>query len=118
MQKLAIVRGATLNKWEMQNYEPLANSFSITAIGGKPKLSAADEIKVPISYCWSPAKYFMTGLKLTAANALWGSPSYLLGLKNKLRPFDIINTIETFNPATLAALNSKRANPQQKLITL
>ncbi|RJQ13373.1 MAG: glycosyltransferase [Nitrospiraceae bacterium] len=30
-RKIAIVRGANLNKWEMQNYEPLAERFDITA---------------------------------------------------------------------------------------
>ncbi|RJQ47249.1 MAG: glycosyltransferase [Nitrospiraceae bacterium] len=30
-KKLAIVRGANLNKWEMQNYEPLSDCFDITA---------------------------------------------------------------------------------------
>ena len=117
MKKIIIVRGPTLNKWEIQNYEPLANYFSISAIGGKPKLSANNEILMPISYCWSPAKYFMNSrIKLLIANAIWGSPYYLIGLKNKLKTFDIVNTVETFNPATLAALNSKLKNPKQKLV--
>lgn len=31
IKKLAIVRGANLNKWEMQNYEPLSDTYDITA---------------------------------------------------------------------------------------
>ncbi len=30
-RKVAVVRGANLNKWEMQNYEPLLDSYDITA---------------------------------------------------------------------------------------
>ncbi|MEW6599421.1 MAG: glycosyltransferase [Nitrospirota bacterium] len=31
LKKIAIVRGASLNKWEMQNYEPLSGCYDITA---------------------------------------------------------------------------------------
>ncbi len=31
IKKIAIVRGANLNKWEMQNYEPMQESFELTA---------------------------------------------------------------------------------------
>lgn len=31
IKKIAIVRGANLNKWEMQNYEPLSDIYDITA---------------------------------------------------------------------------------------
>ena len=35
LPKLAIIRGANLNKWDMQFYEPLMNRYDITAFGSQ-----------------------------------------------------------------------------------
>ncbi|MBI5408133.1 MAG: glycosyltransferase [Nitrospirae bacterium] len=48
MKKIAIVRGSNLNKWELQNYEPLSDTFAITAYTTERTCFDLDEIRLPI----------------------------------------------------------------------
>lgn len=48
MKKVAIVRGANLNKWEMQNYEPLMDRYDITAFTTTEGCFDTSQIKFPI----------------------------------------------------------------------
>ncbi|MBI5741902.1 MAG: glycosyltransferase [Nitrospirae bacterium] len=48
LKKVAIVRGANLNKWEMQNYEPLLDSFDITAYTTTQSSFDISQIKLPV----------------------------------------------------------------------
>ncbi len=47
-KKLAIVRGANINKWEMQNYEPLRDMYSITAYTTEPHVFDLSHIQFPV----------------------------------------------------------------------
>jgi len=48
IKKVGIVRGANLNKWEMQNYEPLADLYDITAYTTSPTCFDISKIIVPV----------------------------------------------------------------------
>jgi GT2 family glycosyltransferase/ubiquinone/menaquinone biosynthesis C-methylase UbiE len=48
VKKVALVRGASLNKWEMQNYEPLTESYDITAYTTTQGYFDTGKIKLPI----------------------------------------------------------------------
>ncbi|MBI5098519.1 MAG: glycosyltransferase [Nitrospirae bacterium] len=48
LKKVAIVRGANLNKWEMQNYEPLSDRFDITAYTTTQTCFDINQIKMPV----------------------------------------------------------------------
>ncbi len=48
IKKVAIVRGASLNKWEMQNYEPLMDIYDITAYTTSQTYFDISNIKLPI----------------------------------------------------------------------
>jgi glycosyltransferase involved in cell wall biosynthesis len=48
MKKIAIVRGSNLNKWEMQNYEPLMDRFDITAYSTARPHYDISQIKMPV----------------------------------------------------------------------
>ena len=48
VRKVAIVRGANLNKWEMQNYEPLQDSFELTAYATNQTNFDISNIKLPV----------------------------------------------------------------------
>jgi glycosyltransferase involved in cell wall biosynthesis/2-polyprenyl-3-methyl-5-hydroxy-6-metoxy-1,4-benzoquinol methylase len=48
IKKVAIVRGANLNKWEMQNYEPLSDSYGITAYTTSRTCFNISKIKLPV----------------------------------------------------------------------
>jgi GT2 family glycosyltransferase/glycosyltransferase involved in cell wall biosynthesis/ubiquinone/menaquinone biosynthesis C-methylase UbiE/TolA-binding protein len=47
-RKVAVVRGASLNKWEMQNYEALTDSYDITAYTTTQGYFDTEKIKLPI----------------------------------------------------------------------
>ncbi|MDD3887323.1 MAG: glycosyltransferase family 4 protein [Patescibacteria group bacterium] len=115
--KVAIIRGSTINKWEMQNYEPLNKNFEVEGIYAKPSFFDTSDIKFPLKNFFSPAKYIAripNGHYL--GSFLWGNFDRPFFLKKYLAKFDIINTIETFYPYTIQALDSKKKNPKQKVI--
>jgi glycosyltransferase involved in cell wall biosynthesis len=47
-KKIAIVRGANLNKWEIQNYEPLTDRYDITAYTTIQTKYDISQIEIPI----------------------------------------------------------------------
>jgi GT2 family glycosyltransferase len=47
-RRVAIVRGANLNKWEMQNYESLANHYDITAYATEAHAFDISNISLPV----------------------------------------------------------------------
>lgn len=70
LPKVAIIRGPNLNLWEMQNYEPLVNSFDITAYTTTKPNFDLEKIKLPIVKLspdpQNPA--YMTGLEFALFN--------------------------------------------------
>ena len=46
--KIGIVRGPFLNKWEMQNFEPLLDGNEVTAFSTGSNVFPVDEIKIPV----------------------------------------------------------------------
>jgi glycosyltransferase involved in cell wall biosynthesis/2-polyprenyl-3-methyl-5-hydroxy-6-metoxy-1,4-benzoquinol methylase len=48
VKKIAIVRGANLNKWEMQNYEPLQESFELTAYTTNQTNFDISKLSIPV----------------------------------------------------------------------
>ncbi|MFA6296293.1 MAG: glycosyltransferase [Patescibacteria group bacterium] len=115
--KVAIVRGATINKWEMQNYEPLAKNFSVEGIYAKPQFFKTEDIKLPLMNFFSLAKPINDSkIGHYFGEFFFGNIDYPFFLTKYLSKFDIINTIETFNPYTIQSLDSKKKNPKQKVI--
>ncbi|UCH81556.1 MAG: glycosyltransferase [Nitrospiraceae bacterium] len=47
-RKIAIVRGANLNKWEMQNYEPMLESFDLKAFTSDQTNFDISNIEIPV----------------------------------------------------------------------
>ncbi|MBI4697844.1 MAG: glycosyltransferase [Nitrospirae bacterium] len=45
---VAIVRGPNLNKWEMQNYEPLMDRFDLTAYTTSKHNFTLDDVRIPV----------------------------------------------------------------------
>ncbi len=48
LKKVAIIRGANLNQWEMQNYESLQGSFDITAYATNQTIFDISNINLPV----------------------------------------------------------------------
>ena len=79
MKKVAIVRGSNLNKWEMQNYEPLMDRFDITAYSTAGPHYDISKIKIPIVQLPSHPEH---------------PDTYMPGLEDHLADKDIVFTAD------------------------
>lgn len=76
--RVAILRGPNLNHWEMQNYEPLCNTYDITAYTTNQPSFDLSHIKFPV-------------VKLPASPH---NPAYMMDLESALMDKDIIYTAD------------------------
>lgn len=115
--RIAIVRGASLNKFEMQYYEPLAARHEITCFGSTKPVYDITEIYLPIVKlpCLGQVLGFVPGA-IKALSYLFGDPQGLIGLESKLAGFDIAHTAELFSFYTHQALLAKKRGKVMKVV--
>ena len=108
---LAIVRGANLNKFQMQTYELLADKYDITAYSTYNHHFNLDDIHVPVKrlHCLDE---FTDRLPwpfrgLLFATYISGFNHYMVGLEKELRDSDIVHVEETFNGYSYQAIRAK-----------
>lgn len=113
--KIAIVRGPSLNPWEMQNYLPLAKKHQLLLVGSKNTrfLPAGRHGKVQRGFkvekliCLGEIfNRIPGGIKLLYH--LFGDPQPLLGLEKTIAGFDIVHTAETANYYSLQAIRARQ----------
>ncbi len=107
--RVALVRGATLNHWEMQSYASLTVRFDVTAFGSD--LGSFDRDSVPFPVRTLPG--LLERAKRLPGFKQWYLSRYeynevMLGLGHALLGYDLIHTSETFNPYSLQALHASR----------
>ena len=112
--KIAVVRGAFLNKYEMQFFEPLCDKFSLTAFGSTH--SFHDVFDFPVVKSWSPMDLPSFPFKMSLLNRVFTDAHYLVGLESKLKGFDIVHTAESYFHYTQQALNAKKAGYVKKVV--
>lgn len=113
-QKVAIVRGKFLNKYEMQFFEPLVKDFDITAFGSLSPFQsdfAFPTVKLPCPMDLPDFPY-----KMQILNRMFVDAHYLWGLENKLRGFGLVHTAETYYHYTQQCLNARRDGKVKKVI--
>lgn len=116
MKKVAMLRGSNLNKWEMQNYEPLIRAYDITAFTSKNSAFDTGSINFPVVKVQSLYDKFAM-LPIYRDHILRrGGRKYFPRLERRINGFDIIHTAETHNEYSLQAINSKKQNKNQKVI--
>jgi glycosyltransferase involved in cell wall biosynthesis len=112
--KVAIIRGAFLNPFEIQNYYSLAKKYKLTCFSSKFPINS--HIGLPLQKLWSltdiPIPY-----KYQIFNRLFKDAHYLLGLENKLRNFDIVHVAETYYHYTYQAIRAKQKGIVKKVIS-
>ena len=105
--RVAIVRGATLNHWEMQSYASLRAQFDVTVFGSDRGSFDHDRMPFPVhtlpgllerSRQWPGVRQWY--LRRYEHNEV------LLGLCRALHGYDLIHTAETFNPYSRQALRA------------
>jgi alpha-maltose-1-phosphate synthase len=112
--KVAIVRGAFLNAYEMQFYEPLIQHFDITAFASKHPFHST--FSFPTKKLYSPMDITGIPFKMPIINRLFTDAHYLLGLEKQLEGFDLVHTAETYYHYTQQALAAKRQKKVKKVI--
>jgi alpha-maltose-1-phosphate synthase len=113
-KKVAIVRGAFLNKYEMQFYEPLAKEYDITAFGSL--FPFHDRFAFPVIKLPSPMDIPEFPYKLPVLNRLFTDAHHLYGLEERLRGFDLVHSAELYYRYTQQALDAKAKGYVPKVI--
>jgi alpha-maltose-1-phosphate synthase len=96
--RVALLRGADLNPYEMQAYEPLLGEFDLLAVGRRQGRHETDLIGIPIHLLASVSQHrHLSGMwrRARARNIANGDPDRLFGLSRLVRGFDILHTAET-----------------------
>lgn len=98
--KIAIVRGVDLNKFEMQNYEPLAKKYDMTAYSTYDCNFDICKINIPIKKLHSPTEFmkhvpFSIRIYLNMLfGKIFGDVNQLFGLEEELKDKDIVHVAE------------------------
>lgn len=144
--KVAIVRGAFLNPFELQNFYPLVKG-SLDGVhtersrsarsrgdtrdlrddkgeGRKYDLRAissmhpiSEDIEIPLTKTYALTDLPNFPFKYQIINRLAVDAHYLLGLEQLLRGFDIAHVAETYYHYTIQAINAKKKGYVKKVIS-
>lgn len=112
--RIAIIRGAFLNRYEMQFFEQLVDRYDITAFGSQKPFH--DTFTFPVVKLPSPMDIPEIPYKLPILNRLFTDAHYLWGLEDKLKGFDLVHTAETYFHYTQQALNARKKGYVKKVI--
>ena len=108
--KIAIIRGPDLNKFEMQNYEPLVNEHDITAYTTYNHNFEIDKINIPIKKLHCPEEFTKHIPFRFCINGIFykiGYNVHMFGLEKELKNKDIAHVAETYNGYSYQATKAK-----------
>lgn len=117
--KIAIIRGISLSKFEMQNYEPLTKWFDVTAYYPINHQQDVSIINLPKKRLRSfeciigcpLSKLMEYPLRLT------GYREAMIGLVKELKSYDLVHTAETYNGYSYQAIKAKEKYGTNVVIT-
>lgn len=115
--KIAVVRGPSLNKFEMQSFEPLAQKHEIVCFGSRKPLYEISNIKLEkilLPCLGQLLENIPGGIKILYG--LLGDPQKLIGLEDKIKGFDIVHTAELSSYYTHQALIAKKKGRVKKVM--
>lgn len=114
--KIAVVRGPSLNPWEMQNFLPLAKTHELILVGSQKGQYEFDE-KAPLKRLICLGEIFNFVPKgIEFLYRVFGNPQVLLGLEKAVAGFDVVHTAETSNYYSFQALCARRKGLIKKLV--
>lgn len=115
--RIALVRGPSLNQFEMQYYEPLAKKHEIVCFTSTRPVYDIRRIDLPIVRLPCLGQV-LGGIPGAIRGLYWllGDPQGLIGLENKLSGFDIAHTAELFSYYTHQALRAKKRGGVKKVV--
>ncbi len=112
--KIAVVRGAFANPYELQNFEVLNKKFDVTVFASKENRFRVKP-GMTLEKLFSPYDY-MGRYARGVFNRLFVDSHHLFGLENSLKGFDIAHTAETYYGYTQQCLNAKRKGYIKKVV--
>lgn len=100
MKKIAIIRGANLNKFEMQTFEVLQGKFDICAIASRKPVHAIHHIDLPVRrlICSTDLANLLPGVLGRLGNFMLsqiiGINQMIFGLEKQLQAINIVHTAD------------------------
>jgi len=121
MERVAIIRGTNLNKFEMQNYEPLTKYFDITGYTTYNHRFEIDYINFKIKklHCIEEFTDKLPIFLRATVNLLlykYGYTQYMFNLEKELRDKDIAHAAEIRSAYSYQAVKAKKANNKLKVV--
>jgi glycosyltransferase involved in cell wall biosynthesis len=114
--KVAIIRGAFANPYELQNYKSLKRKVDITIYTSHRPLSKNLPFKtIELS---SPFDIPNFAYKTQILNRIYGDAHYLTNLENSIKGTDIAYVAETYYGYTQQAIEAKKKGYVKKVISL
>ncbi|WP_457742279.1 glycosyltransferase [Thermococcus sp.] len=119
--KIAIVRGRHLNKFEMQNYEPLKEKFELIGYSSKRPSFETDIIDFPVKKLRAieDIRDKLPGpIRKALAGYLYkkGYSQHLFGLEKELTDKDIAHVAELRANFSYQAVKAKKDNPRLRVV--
>jgi glycosyltransferase involved in cell wall biosynthesis len=113
--RIALVRGSSLNPWELSNFELLDD---VSAFASRSTLQPVTGMQIPVHRMLSPADALLRLPALARGGVLRfsGSPDYLVGLESALRGFDVAHVAELANPYSLQAIRARRRGNCRRVV--
>jgi glycosyltransferase involved in cell wall biosynthesis len=109
MKKIAILRGSSLNKFEMQNYEPLTKWFDLTAFFAGSNQFDTFIMNLPKKELrsWECVLGKPLCKLMDLPFRLFGYREAMIGLVEELKSYDIVHTAETYTGYSYQAIKAK-----------
>lgn len=113
--RVAVVRGANLNPWELRN---LPEGPDLLAIGSRHGSFDAQALPIPARRLLSPADATsrLPGLAQGLIVRFTGPLDHLFGLRAALRGFDIAHVAELGNPYSAQALHARDSGAVRRVV--
>jgi glycosyltransferase involved in cell wall biosynthesis len=118
--KIALLRGLALSKFEMQNYEPLMNTFNFTAYALPKNQFDLSEISIPYKILHYPDEALFFGRRSIISRfytKVLGLRYYMCGLEKELKEVDIIHTVGTWPGFSYQAIKTKEKYGSKVVVT-
>ena len=121
--RIALVRGPSLNPYEMQNEIPLLGKFSLTAFATTYAPEWDNRLALPVERCFWPDTYLSSFPALRrlfngACSRILGFSFQMRGLEDRLSGFSLVHTLETHTTYSFQAARAADRHGLPLIVTV
>ncbi|HEX9007178.1 MAG TPA: glycosyltransferase family 4 protein [Bacteroidota bacterium] len=117
-QRVALVRGPNLNRWEMQNFLPLQDAYQLTGFTSYEHNFPLGEIPFEVRKLFSLGQSLRARFLRAMLTRFWGDYHDLQGLRRSLGGFHIVHAAETSYYCTYQAALAKKTHGYRLVVTV